>query len=38
MLDWTPRFSELDTIVETAWRWHARSAESETPAPLVVNG
>jgi UDP-glucose-4-epimerase GalE len=21
-LDWTARFPELDTIVETAWRWH----------------
>ena len=21
-LHWTPRFPELDAIVETAWRWH----------------
>lgn len=21
-LGWTPRFGDLDTIVETAWRWH----------------
>jgi UDP-glucose-4-epimerase GalE len=23
-LSWTPRFESLDTIVETAWRWHSR--------------
>ena len=23
-LGWTPRFHRLDTIVETAWRWHER--------------
>jgi UDP-glucose 4-epimerase len=23
-LGWKPRFAELDTIVETAWRWHQR--------------
>jgi UDP-glucose 4-epimerase len=21
-LGWTPRLHQLDTIVETAWRWH----------------
>jgi len=21
-LDWKPRYSDLDTIIETAWRWH----------------
>lgn len=25
-LDWTPRYSDLATIVETAWRWHSRRA------------
>jgi UDP-glucose-4-epimerase GalE len=25
-LDWRPRYGELDTIVETAWRWHQRQA------------
>jgi UDP-glucose-4-epimerase GalE len=24
-LGWTPQFSELDAIVETAWRWHSRT-------------
>ncbi len=23
-LGWKPRFSELETIVETAWRWHSK--------------
>jgi UDP-glucose 4-epimerase len=23
-LGWTPRLGDLDTIVETAWRWHER--------------
>ena len=22
LLDWSPRYSDLQTIVETAWRWH----------------
>jgi len=21
-LGWTPRYADLETIVETAWRWH----------------
>ncbi|MEW6585064.1 MAG: UDP-glucose 4-epimerase GalE [Nitrospirota bacterium] len=25
-LGWMPRYAEIDTIVETAWRWHARTA------------
>jgi len=25
-LGWSPRHSDLDTIVETAWRWHQRRA------------
>ena len=25
-LGWQPRFAELGTIVETAWRWHQRSS------------
>lgn len=24
ILGWTPRFTDLDTIVATAWRWHER--------------
>ncbi len=24
MLDWRPQFSKLETIIETAWRWHQR--------------
>jgi UDP-arabinose 4-epimerase len=27
LLGWTPRHSELRTIVETAWNWHATHAE-----------
>jgi len=23
-LGWRPRYGDLDTIVETAWRWHQR--------------
>ncbi len=30
-LGWEPQFSELDTIVATAWRWHTAFADS-TPA------
>jgi UDP-arabinose 4-epimerase len=25
ILDWSPRFSDLDEIVKTAWEWHSRS-------------
>jgi UDP-glucose-4-epimerase GalE len=28
VLGWTPRYSDLDTIVETAWNWRAASTES----------
>jgi UDP-arabinose 4-epimerase len=31
VLGWTPRYSSLKTIVETAWRWHAR------PLPAAVD-
>jgi UDP-glucose 4-epimerase len=24
LLHWTPRFSDIDTTVETAWRWHEK--------------
>lgn len=24
VLDWQPRHSSLETIIETAWRWHSR--------------
>jgi UDP-glucose-4-epimerase GalE len=26
VLGWTPRYSDLDTIVTTAWRWHQRES------------
>ena len=29
LLGWAPRHSDLDTIVETAWRWHARAGTVE---------
>lgn len=28
-LKWTPRYMDLDAIVETAWKWHAGSLQSE---------
>jgi UDP-glucose 4-epimerase len=27
VLDWQPRYTSLNTIVESAWRWHRRRAE-----------
>jgi UDP-glucose-4-epimerase GalE len=27
ILGWRPRFADLDSIVRTAWEWHARGAE-----------
>ena len=36
VIGWIPRYSDLATIVETAWRWHARSpAEAEVDAALT---
>jgi UDP-arabinose 4-epimerase len=29
VLNWTPRYSDLDTIVETAWRWHREQARMQ---------
>ncbi len=29
LLGWTPRYSDLDTIVRTAWAWHRSHAECE---------
>jgi UDP-glucose 4-epimerase len=35
-LGWQPRVSDLDTIVRTAWRWHAeRQAAVEQATPAV---
>ena len=31
-LGWTPRFSDLDTIIGTAWRWHCRQRASLSPS------
>jgi UDP-glucose-4-epimerase GalE len=31
VLGWKPRLSELNTIVETAWKWHSRYAISGPP-------
>jgi UDP-glucose-4-epimerase GalE len=28
VLNWTPRYSSLETIVSTAWRWHSQIADS----------
>jgi UDP-glucose 4-epimerase len=24
ILGWTPRYSDLNTIIESAWNWHSR--------------
>ncbi len=32
-LDWKPRHSDLETIIQSAWKWHARGAGSGTGAP-----
>ena len=29
-LGWTPRLGALETIVDTAWRWHARASAAAT--------
>jgi UDP-glucose-4-epimerase GalE len=29
ILDWTPRYPDLQTIVETAWNWHSSKARME---------
>ena len=35
LLGWVPRQSDLDTIIRTAWAWHARDAHA-APAPVAV--
>ncbi len=30
-MDWHPRYENLETIIETAWRWHRREAERVLP-------
>ena len=40
-LGWLPRFSSLDTIVETAWRWHSGgclASQLRASQELTVNG
>ncbi|HUN44916.1 MAG TPA: UDP-glucose 4-epimerase GalE, partial [Stellaceae bacterium] len=32
VLGWTPGFSDLDTIIRTAWAWHCRDAEQRQVA------
>ncbi|MCR6109357.1 UDP-glucose 4-epimerase GalE [Bacillus sp. A301a_S52] len=27
VLDWTPQYADLETIIETAWKWHQRHPE-----------
>jgi hypothetical protein len=27
LLEWQPRYSDLHTIVETAWRWYAGASQ-----------
>ena len=31
-LGWTPRVSDLDTIIATAWAWHRRRSAASTAA------
>jgi len=26
-LGWRPRYGDLETIIETAWKWHQRGSE-----------
>jgi UDP-glucose-4-epimerase GalE len=35
VLGWHPRLSDLETIVATAWAWHARDAEGVAPRPRL---
>jgi UDP-arabinose 4-epimerase len=30
VLRWTPRFSSIDSIVETAWRWHQKAISGDS--------
>jgi len=34
-LGWQPRYEQLETIIETAWRWHQREAEA-LPGKVTV--
>jgi UDP-glucose-4-epimerase GalE len=33
VLNWVPEYSDLDTIVETAWRWHQRQSDDSVSHP-----
>jgi len=33
VLNWVPEFSDLDTIVETAWRWHQQQSDDWVSRP-----
>jgi UDP-glucose 4-epimerase len=32
LLDWTPQYGELSTIIETALNWHAREFQGSAPS------
>ena len=36
LLGWKPQFSDLATIVATAWRWHERAISRETPSAFSL--
>ena len=36
VLDWRPRHSSLETIVQTAWHWHSRCASSEQARSAIA--
>jgi len=38
VLGWAPRFDRLETIIETAWKWHQASAELAPPMRSSLSG
>jgi UDP-glucose 4-epimerase len=28
LLDWSPRYLDIEEIIETAWRWHTRAPQT----------
>jgi UDP-arabinose 4-epimerase len=37
LLNWRPRYSSIDSIVETAWRWHAAPTRAASLAQAEIN-
>ena len=36
LLGWQPKFSDLRTIVQTAWKWHTRDGAFPIEAPAAA--